>query len=128
MSLLVKKVPLITNGDGDATATVRLGPCVLRMVRLKVGTLTTPDVTITAEPVGTTLLDVSAVAADTDYTLAGKVQDSTGADVASGPIPDGNGGVTVNAWSSVPVLDRLQVVVAGGGANKTGELTFLYEH
>ncbi len=115
MSLLTKSVPIVTLADGTDLSTVRLGPCVLRMIRFELGTLSTPDITITEEPGGKTLLGVLAVAADTDYVPTVLGQDSAGADIVDVGLP-------------TLVLSRIQVAVAGGGDTKTGRLIFFYEH
>jgi hypothetical protein len=112
VSLLVQRVPITTDGTGADQSTVNLGPCVLRMVRLELGTLTTPDIDLTEQDNNRTILTVAAVAADTDYFPAVAGSDDTGADVEALP---------------APIIGRLQLDVAGGGANKTGELTILYE-
>ena len=115
MSLLVRSVPIVTAADGTDLTTIRLGPCVLRLIRFELGTLSTPDITITEEDGGKVLLDVAAVAADTDWIPAVLVQDNAGADIAGAATP-------------VPVLDRIQIATAGGGATLSGRLIFFYEH
>jgi hypothetical protein len=115
MSLLTRSVPITTAADGTDLTTVRLGPCVLRLIRLELGTLSTPDIVITEEPGAKTVLDVAAVAADGDYSPTMLGQTTGGVDVPGAALP-------------MPVLDRLQVATAGGGDTKTGRLIFLYEH
>ena len=115
MSLLTRSVPITTAADGTDLTTIRLGPCVIRMIRLELGTLDTPDITITEEDGGKMLLGVAAVAADADYYPTVLGQDNAGADVLGAAVP-------------VPVLDRIEVATVGGGDTFTGRLIFFYEH
>lgn len=117
MSLLTYSVPIVTAADGSDQTTVRLGPCLIHLVRLELGTLSTPDITITEQPGNKTLLSVTAVAADTDWLPSDLASTAAagGADVAGAALP-------------VPVLDRIQINVTGGGNTLTGRLIFLYQH
>jgi len=115
VSLLVRSVPIVTAADGTDLTTIRLGPCVLRLIRFELGTLSTPDITITEEDGGKTILSVAAVAADKDYMPTMLGQTTGGVDVVGAGVP-------------MPVLDRLQIVVAGGGDTLSGRLIFFYEH
>ncbi|MGD0248290.1 MAG: hypothetical protein ABSB75_04480 [Candidatus Limnocylindrales bacterium] len=115
MSLLVKRVPITVTAGGDDTTTVRLGPCVLRMIRVELGTLDTPDIDITEEPNAKSILSVDGVAADTDYLPTNLGSDPSGVDVVGAALP-------------VPILNRLVIVTAGAGNATTGEIIFVYEH
>jgi hypothetical protein len=115
MSLLTKSVPITTAADGSDLTTVRLGACILRLIRLELGTLSTPDILITEQPGNKTLLSVAAVAADKDYTPTMLGQTTGGVDVVGAALP-------------MPVLDRIQIAIAGGGSVLTGRLIFFYEH
>ncbi len=115
MSLLTKSVPIVTAADGTDLTTVRLGPCRLHMIRFELGTLSTPDIAITEQPGNKTLLSVAAVAASKDYLPTMLGQTTGGVDVAGAGLP-------------MPVLDRIQIAIAGGGDTLTGRLIFLYEH
>ncbi len=79
MSLAIKSVPIVTDGAGAASATVRGAGMIIRRIDLELGTLSTPDVDITDEPTGTSVLSVDAVAADATYYPTIRGQDTTGA-------------------------------------------------
>jgi hypothetical protein len=113
MSLAIKSVPIITDGTGAASATVR-GVCVVRCIDFELGTLSTPDIDITDDPVGTVMLSVDGVNADTRYVPTILGTDDAGADVAGAALP-------------FPVMSRIQIDITGGGASKAGRLVFLYE-
>jgi hypothetical protein len=114
MSIAVKSVPLVTDGSGDAQATVRAGGIVLQRIDVEIGTMTTPDVDITEEDAGTVILSVNALAADATYYPTFEGTDSTGAAVTGSAVP-------------VVVRDRIQIVVASGGASKSGRVVLTYE-
>jgi len=115
VSLQVKSVPIVTAADGSATVTVRAGGVVIRAIRVELGTLSTPDFTITEQPGNTGILAVAGVAADGTYYPTVLADNASGVDV-------------VGAGLAIPVYDRIQIVVAGGGDTKTGRLIFLLEH
>lgn len=114
MSVVVKSVPLVTDGAGAASATVRAGGVILRAIHVEIGTLSTPDIEITEEPEGTTVLSVVGVAADTRYVPTMEGADDAGAAVTGSALP-------------VPVLDRIQIAVTGGGDTKSGRVVLLLE-
>lgn len=111
------RLAVTTDGAGAAVATA---PLVGRLVAVDVtlGTLDTPDIDVTDEPAGTSLLSVNGVAADTRYHLATKMQDSTGGDASS------DGG---DVFTAPTVLGQVKVVIAGGGATKSGVIKLLCE-
>lgn len=111
------RLTMKTDSGGDAVA---VAPLVGRLVAVDVdlGDLSTPDIDVTDEPAGTSLLSVNGVAADTRYHLATKMQDSTGGDA------DSDGG---DVFTAPTVLGQVKVVIAGGGANKTGTVRLLCE-
>lgn len=111
-ALVTQSVPLTTASDGTAARDVRMGSCQLLAVKVELGDLSTPDITLTDEPTGTELLAVTGVAADTLYTLAAAVQGSDGEDVSG-------------AYAPPMVLGRIHVAVAGGGDTKTGRLVLV---
>ncbi len=113
MSFITQSVPIITDGSGVASADVRIGGGRLFAVKVELGTLSTPDIHLTDEPDGVSLLTVAGVAVDTRYNLA-----------ALAAKADGTASTT---YVPVPVLGRVHVVVSGGGATKTGRLVFLIE-
>lgn len=115
MSIIARAVPLLTDGSGVASATVRAGGCRLLGVSLELGTLDTPNVAITDEPNGTELLSLAAAAAD------GVFQPMV---AASDPA---DGTALTGAFAAPAVFGRIEVAVTGGGASKTGEITLLLE-
>jgi len=114
VSLLLQSVPLNTDGTGAVVRDVRFAPGRLHAVRIELDTLDTPDITITDEPIGDTILALTGVAADvTKYpTVLG--QGSNGVNIAGAAV-------------AYPVFGRLHIVIAGGGANKTGRLVLFVE-
>lgn len=114
MSILTKSVPIITAADGSASVDVRAGGLVLHAVRVEVGTLSTPDITLKEQPANTTILAVTGVAADTTYYPSVLSDNASGVDVVGAAVP-------------VPVYDRIEITVAGGGDTLTGRLILLYE-
>lgn len=115
MSLLTHRVPINVAADGTHMDTVRLGPCVLRMIRVELGTLSTPDFTITEQPNNKTILGVSALATDKDYLPTILGSNTAGADVVGAALP-------------TTILGRIQIATAGAGVSTSGEITFFYEH
>lgn len=113
MSIALKSVPIVTDGAGAASVTVR-GVLVLRCIDFELGTLSTPDIDLTDEETGTVILSVDGVAADTRYVPTILGTDDAGADVTGAALP-------------FPVMGRIQVEVTGGGATKTGRLVLMYE-
>lgn len=124
MSNVLQSVPVTTDGTGAAVRDVRLGPCLLLGVAVELDELETPDITLTDEPGGVTLLDVNAVAADGRYQLVVPYQGSDGVDIAV-DVDNGGGSSSVGAFGPVLVYGRIHVAIAGGGANKSGRLVFV---
>jgi hypothetical protein len=114
MSIQVKSVPIVTDGSGDALNTVRAGGVILRQIRIELGTLTTPDITITEEPEGTSILALTGLNADKTVTPLVVGQDDAGEDI-------------VGSAAALPVYSRIQIQTAGGGNAKTGRVVFLLE-
>lgn len=114
MSLLSQSVPLNTDNAGAVTRDVRVAPGRLHAVVVELGTLETPDITLTDEPAGVTLLGVTGVATDKRYLLVAQAQGSAGTN-------------TSGAFVTPSVFGRIHVVVAGGGDTKTGRIVLLVE-
>lgn len=114
MAIQEHSVPIVTASDGTDQSTVNLGEVLLHAIRLELGTLSTPDITVTEEPIGDTILGVLAQAADKTWYPSVLGTDAAGADIAEAARP-------------YPVYDRIQVAIAGGGNVKTGRLILLYE-
>jgi hypothetical protein len=113
MSVQTKSIPIVTSAGGAVSVTVR-GGCILRKVRVELGTLTTPDITITDEPSGDEILVVAGLATDESYLPARPAHDDAGAEIEGSATP----------WV---IETRLLIAIAGGGASKTGEITLVYE-
>lgn len=113
MSVQGKVVPVVTASDGSFSATVR-GECVLRAVELTLGTLSTPDLSITSEPAGTVILAEAGIATDKLYFPTAVAQDADGADIAGSYVP-------------FAVPNRLEIAISGGGDTKTGSIKLIYE-
>jgi hypothetical protein len=114
MSLQVRSVPIVTDGTGVASATVRAGGCKLLAVEIEIGTLTTPDILITDEDSGRELVNKTGLAADAHYTLGVQLQDTDGTDLT------GAFGVPV-------VTGRMEIAISGAGAAKTGRVVLVME-
>ena len=115
MSFLTQSVPLTTDGSGAVTRDVRVGGGLLLAVEVELGDLDTPDITLTDEPGAHALLAVTGLAADARYQLAAQNQKTADGTNQSG------------AFTPPVVMGRIHVVVAGGGATKTGRLVLLLE-
>jgi hypothetical protein len=125
MSLYSKRIPLRTSSEGTVSVDVRItGPLVA--VDLQLGTLSTPDIEITDEPAGITLLDVAGVDADARWQLGRLLQGSDGEDLTV-EVHDGDDGTSeVSAYAPPVVIGRVHIAVTGGGASKGGLLTLVF--
>jgi hypothetical protein len=108
----VKTVVVETDAAGAFTYERRMAG-VVKAVAIDLGTLTTPDVTITDGTWGTSILAVTAVAADTIYRPVVAAQDTAGSAIAS-------------TYTEPAILGTLKIVVAGGGANFAGTIRLLF--
>lgn len=113
MSLTTRSVPIVTDGSGNCSRTIRSGGAALRAIDFELGTLSTPDIDITEEPDSTVLLSVDGQAADARWLplVAGQGTDGSDGDGFTPPI----------------VMDRIQIEISGGGASRTGKFTLLLE-
>jgi len=98
-----KRIPLHTDMSGDFTFEGQFRGVVSGFV-LELGTLETPDVTVTDGVYDTALISPTGVASDTVYQTS-----------------------DLDASAPTVVAGTLKVVVAGGGAEKRGYLTAFYE-
>lgn len=116
MAQQVYSLALTTDGAGAASGTVAitgaLGGGLLHAVYVDIGTLSTPDITITDTQTGAAILTISAVAASGRYQPRSALHDATGSAIAS-------------AYGAAPVGGSVTVVIAGGGATLTGTV-YLY--
>lgn len=114
MSLQTKSVPIVTDPSGADVTMIRAGGVRIHAIRIELGTLETPDITITEDPSTDSILALTGVAASvTKYpTVLG--QTSAGANIAGAAV-------------AFPVYDRIKIVTAGGGDTKTGRVILLLE-
>jgi len=120
MRVIEEKLALATIADqsGSGSGETRFYG-LLFAVRLAIGTLTTPTITLTftgTDGVATTLLTLTGVSADATYPVRHQVCDNTGA------------GLVLNSDDD-PMVDmpyvggKLAWTIASGGATKAGTLT-----
>jgi hypothetical protein len=105
---------ILVNTDADGAFTYErelFGS--IRAISLDIGTLETPDVTVTDGVLGTAILSLTGATTDAVYQPAIELVDDT------------NTGTGVYGPSAV--MGTLKVVVAGGGATKHGRLMFLVD-
>jgi hypothetical protein len=120
MSTRAKQVTLgPTDGAGVFSVTVT-APGLVRGIGIVLGTLSTPDITITDALTGDNILTVAAVASNTRYQP--KI---TATDPADGTALDTPGDV---AYEAPACLRTMTIAVAGGGAVTTGTLYLLMEN
>ena len=104
---------LKTDGSGDAVAQTNFYGELLA-VDVAIGDMTTPDIDITEEPAGTSVLSVTGLAADTRYLPAAESADTDGSALGS--------------YAHPVILGKLQVAVSGGGATKSGTVRLLVDY
>lgn len=114
MSVDIEDVPITTLADGTDLSTLRAGGFVLRGIRIELGTLSTPDITVKEQPANKTILAVVGLAADGDYTPLVEGCDNAGAPIVGSAVPPN-------------IYGRLEIATAGGGNTKTGLVRFLVE-
>lgn len=107
-----KTIVVETDASGDFTYERRLAG-VVKGIAVDVGDLSTPDIDITDGVWTTSILSVNGVAADTIYQ---PVVAAVGTD-----------GVAITGqYVSPAIFGSLKIVVAGGGASKTGTIRLLF--
>lgn len=113
----VRRVRVTTAADGSASYTVR-APGEIVGVLVDLGTLSTPDVTITDTLSGAEVLNVDAVDADTAYRPLALAQGTDGVDLAADAGPP----AVDNVYAPVICYGTLTVAIAGGGDAKSGDI------
>jgi len=108
-----KVISLTTDAAGDYETDVRVYGKI-HAIALRLGDLSTPDLTIEDELSGGTVLAVTGAAASKRWQPRVLVQGDDGADIA-------------DTYDAPVATGRLSVVVAGGGDTKTGELVLVFE-
>jgi hypothetical protein len=106
-------VPIKTAADGTFTTDVRMYG-VIEAIAVRLGSLDTPDITVTDGLTGGAILAVTGVAADARYHPRVKVQTSVGAD--ADPV----------VLDKPAVTGICRVAVAGGGNAKSGVVVVLF--
>lgn len=110
---LGKVVSITTDGTGVGSVDVRLYGRIVGL-GIRLGTLSTPDFTISDYLTATTIYAAAGVAADKHVQPRLLVQDAAGADIA-------------DAYDEVVITGVLRIAVTGGGATKTGQVVIVYE-
>jgi hypothetical protein len=113
MTMGIRRIAVTTAADGSFSQTVNLFGR-LHGVRVELGDLSTPDITITDENRSVDLLAVTGLAADAFYQLSAQLQGDDGADLTG-------------AFGPPTVLGLMSITVAGGGNAKSGTITCLTE-
>lgn len=111
----VRRVNVVTAADGTFSQEVRV-PGEILGVFLDIGTLSTPDLTITDKLSAKDILNVDAVAASTQYRPKALAQSVAGVDLAAAAGPP----VVANEWEPVVCYGIATVAVAGAGDTKSG--------
>lgn len=111
MRATIRTVHVTTDASGDFTESVGVRGQLVA-VWVDTGDLSTPDLDITDEPTGTSLLHSAAMAGDAIYYPQ----------VASTDITDGTAG---DGFVSPAVFGHLKVVIAGGGDTNTGTIKLM---
>lgn len=115
----VKTIFIRTAADGSYTYT-RNFTGQIKAIAFEIGDLSTPDIDITDDTYGRTLLSVNGVAADTMYTPSDFLEAADGTTAALV-------GTAMKGAMSAVVMGVLKVVVTGGGDTKSGKVRLLYE-
>jgi len=108
-----KVISIETDGAGAFATDVRVYGKI-HALALRLGDLVTPDLTVEDYLSGAPVLAVTGVAASKRWQPRVLVQDEDGADIAA-------------TYDAPFATGRLSVVVAGGGATKSGELVIVFE-
>jgi len=106
------KKSLTTDGSGNASGDLVIAG-VIRKIFVDLGTLETPNVTITDKDTGETILGVTGVAADTKYYPKVVCQGTDGSDLTGD-----------NNIYALPCATTVTITIASGGDTKTGEVEF----
>lgn len=108
----LRTVLVNTDANGDFTYERELFGTI-RAISLDIGTLETPDVTVTDGILSTPVLTLTGATTDAVYQPAIELVDDTNAGTGT--------------FGQIAVMGTLKVVVSGGGATKHGRLMFLVE-
>lgn len=120
MSTRTKTVTLgPTDGSGNFSVTVT-APGLVRAIGIDIGSLSTPDITVTDALTGANILTVAGVAADARYQP--KI---VATDPADGSALDATGDI---AYESPACLRTMTIAVAGGGVAGVGTAYLLMDN
>lgn len=111
-TLITQSVPLTTDASGVCVRDVRFGSAQLIAIEVELGSLETPDITITDEPSGRSLLAKTGLAADAHYVMSAQQQKADGTNLTG-------------AFGPPVITGRVHVAIAGGGDTKTGRLVLI---
>jgi len=114
MAVHAKSYSITTAADGSATFTATQFYGVIEAIAFRLGSLSTPDITVTDGLSGGAVLAVTGLAADTRYHP--RVLEQDGVD-----------GSNLTSVTRPAVTGQLKVVIAGGGDKKTGSVVVLWE-
>lgn len=117
----VKQVNIVTDTNGDFTIPVRIQGEVLA-VALVIGTLSTPDVTITDTLTAEAIFAKTGIAATDSWQPRRLAVSSAGVDLAAAAGPP----VLNDQYVPTVCLGTATVLVAGGGSVKSGTLYIAY--
>lgn len=113
MSTTTKVVSLTTDVAGNASVEIRLYGVIVGL-GIRIGTLSTPDITVTDGLTGASVFAKTGIATDLRVQPRVLVQDSAGDNIAT-------------TYDKAVVTGVLRVVVAGGGNVKSGEIVVVHE-
>lgn len=122
-----RMVRIKSSGTGAFTERFRAGGKFLRVIEVEVGDLSTPDIAITQEPSGDSILSVSGLGADARYYPLVAGQDNTGANIGVDVDNGDSGTSTVGPFVAPYITADIEVAVTGAGANRSGSIRFVFE-
>jgi hypothetical protein len=123
MTMRTRQVTLgPTDGAGAFSVTIT-APGRVMAVGLVIGTLETPDITITDALTGAAIFAKTGIAASARWAPRVLEQDSAGVDIAAAAGPP----VINNVYGPPSIFRTVTLAVAGGGATKTGTAYLLLE-
>ena len=114
MAVHAKSFSITTAADGSATFTATQFYGVIEAVAFRLGSLDTPDFTVTDGLSGGAVLAVAGLATDKRYHP--RVVEQDGAD-----------GTDLTTVTRPAATGQLKIVIAGGGNKKTGAVIVLWE-
>jgi hypothetical protein len=114
MAMHSKAYSITTAADGSATLSITQFYGVIEAIAVRLGSLDTPDVTITDGLSAGSVLAVSGLATDKRYHPRVLAQDDSGANITDN-------------YTRPAISGQLKIVIAGGGNKKTGSVIVVWE-